>query len=112
MAREIDILTGIPMDETCCIDLVELTRLCGLENRLLVELVDEGVLQPAGSRPQEWVFSGIHVARARRAARLMRDLELTVAATALVLDLLDELELLRQRARDLELQVGGRRSYR
>ncbi|MFT7107058.1 MAG: chaperone modulatory protein CbpM [Yoonia sp.] len=38
----------------------------------------------------EWEFILVHIARARKAARLMRDLMLKVAGVALVLDLIEE----------------------
>ena len=42
--------------------------------------------------------------------RLQRDLDLNLAGTALALDLLDELEQLRERLRALEHQLGQRRT--
>jgi chaperone modulatory protein CbpM len=45
------------------------------------------------------VFSGCALLRARAALRLVRDLEVSVAGAALVLDLLDEIETLRARLR-------------
>jgi chaperone modulatory protein CbpM len=49
------------------------------------------------------------VRRARRALRLQRDLDLNLAGAALALDLLDEVEILRERVRVLEYQLGTRR---
>ncbi|MEO7806421.1 MAG: chaperone modulator CbpM [Steroidobacteraceae bacterium] len=58
-------------------------------------LIDEGILVPSGAQPDDWEFHGNSLARARIAIRLMRDLELNLAGTAIVLDLLAEIELLR-----------------
>ena len=106
MSRELDILTGVILDEQSLLGLVELTRVCGLARATLTEMVAEELLQPLGQTPEDWQFPGPQVRRARRAARLMRDLELSVHATALVLELLEELERLRSRSRDLERQLG------
>jgi len=106
MSRELDILTGVILDEQSRFDLVELTRVCGLARATLTEMVAEDLLRPVGQTPDDWRFPGPQARRARRAARLMRDLEISVHATALVLELLEELEHLRSRSRDLERQLG------
>jgi len=106
MSRELDILTGVILDEQSRLDLSELTRVCGIARATLAEMVAEDLLRPLGQAPDDWLFPGPQVRRARRAARLMRDLELSVHATALVLELLEELEQLRSRSRDLEQQLG------
>jgi chaperone modulatory protein CbpM len=77
--------------------LVELGRACQADHEQLIALVDEGVLQPSGDGPQAWRFDGSALPRARAALRLCRDLELSAAGTALVLDLLDEIDSLRAR---------------
>lgn len=99
-------LQGVVLDEALNLDLRELARVCGATDQTVTLLVSEGVLRPEGARPQEWRFSGVQVCRARRALRLQRDLELDLAATALALDLIEELEALRQHVRALEYQLG------
>jgi len=106
MNRDLDILTGVILDEQSRLDLGELTRVCGLARATLSEMVAESLLRPLGQTPEDWRFPGPEVRRARRAARLMRDLELSVHAAALVIELLEELEQLRARSRDLEQQLG------
>ena len=93
------VLDGIVVEEEVRFTLVELCRACGAERTQLLALVDEGVLDPAGGGPEDWVFSGSALLRARAALRLVRDLEVSVAGAALVLDLLDEIETLRARLR-------------
>ncbi|UHD16455.1 chaperone modulator CbpM [Thiocapsa bogorovii] len=61
----------------------------------------EGALTPSGEDPECWHFGGATLRRARVALRLTRDLELNAASTALVLDLLDEIDALRSRLRRL-----------
>ncbi|AUB79920.1 chaperone modulator CbpM [Candidatus Thiodictyon syntrophicum] len=100
-------IEGVVMDEGFVVTLAELTQLCGSSGRTLQLLVGEGVLRPrAGGAPGEWRFDGVAVQRARRALRLRHDLELNLSGTALALDLLDELEALRERIRALEHQLG------
>ena len=77
----------------------EILRACGADATHVVALVEEGVLEPAGGQVDQWTFSGPALKRARTALRLLNDLELGVSGTALVLDLLDEIESLRSRLR-------------
>lgn len=90
---------AVIVDEETRFTLAELSRCCGVERETLVALVDDGALEPCDASADEWLFSGRSLARARLALRLARDLELDVPGTALVLDLLDEIEALRSRLR-------------
>jgi chaperone modulatory protein CbpM len=72
---------------------------CPGQDLQLLALVDEGVLQPQGRSPQDWVFQGAALQRARTAMRLQRDLSLGIEGAALVLELLDEIDALRARLR-------------
>ena len=102
MARQIQILSGVILDEQTWLDAGEICSLCRLSNAHLIELVEEGILQPVGSSPRDWSFPARDLARLRRALRLQRDLEVNLAGVALAMDLLDEMERLRARLRVLE----------
>lgn len=75
--------------------LPSLCRACGLDSTQLMALVAEGVLDPAGAVPQDWIFSGQSLRTALAARRLMQDLDMDMAGVAMVLDLLDEIAALR-----------------
>jgi chaperone modulatory protein CbpM len=92
-------MVGIIMDEQAQLTLAELSRACAAHAELIIELVEEGVLEPVGGEPQRWLFTGAHVRRARVAVHLQRDLGLNLAGAALALQLLDEVEALRARLR-------------
>ena len=102
----LDVLPELILDESPAIGLEDLTRLCGVSAELLILLVGEGLLAPLGQSPADWRFDGHQIRRIRRALRLSHDLELDWPATALALDLLDEIRHLRQRIHCLELQLG------
>jgi chaperone modulatory protein CbpM len=108
MAQHQDDIEGILLDEELSVSFIELTRLCGANGRMVKLMVTEGLLQPQGQQPENWRFNGFEVRRARRAIRLQRDLDLNLAGTALVLELLDELETLRQRVHLLESRCNDR----
>lgn len=92
-------LAGAVLDEQAQLTLTELTRACSIHAEYIIELVEEGVLEPAGREPQHWRFTGAHMRRARAAVRLQRDLGVNLAGAALALQLLDEVEALRARLR-------------
>jgi chaperone modulatory protein CbpM len=77
--------------------LSDLCEVCTITRERVVQLVDEGLVEPVGREPAEWRFSGSSVRRVVVAERLSRDLRLNAAGAALVLDLLDEMTRLRQR---------------
>jgi len=79
--------------------LLELCRACSADSGQLMLLVEEGVLTPHGDAPHEWRFEGSALRRARAALRLGHDFELSPGATALVLDLVDEIDALKARLR-------------
>jgi len=82
--------------------LSDLCEVCTVTRERVVQLVDEGLVEPVGREPAEWRFSGNSVRRVVVAERLSRDLRLNAAGAALVLDLLDEMNRLRQRLLRLE----------
>jgi chaperone modulatory protein CbpM len=109
MAQNDGRIQAMVLDEYLSVTLAELTQLCGSTGRTLHLMVTEGLLHPKGGGPEDWRFNGLEVRRARRAVRLQRDLDLNLAGTALALDLLEEVEMLRERIRVLEHQLGVRR---
>jgi chaperone modulatory protein CbpM len=86
------------LDETLIFTLREVCHVCDVHAEYVIELVQEGVIQPHAepSLPApRWRFDGLAVARVQRALRLQRDLGVNLAGVALALELLDELERLR-----------------
>jgi len=88
-------LPGTIFDESAELSLEDLSRMCAVDERHIVQYVEEGILHVVGVRTQ-WNFSAAALRRARMAVRLERDLELNLAGVALALDLLEELERLRR----------------
>ena len=95
-------ITGFILEDQTQLTLADVCRACAAQADRIVELVNEGVLSPAGSAPDYWVFTGIHLHRARVAMRLQKDLGVNLAGAALALELLDELDNLRARLQTLE----------
>lgn len=77
--------------------LVELCQACCADETHIQAWVLEGLLEPIGSSPQDWRFSGDSLRRAQLALRLTRDLEINPPGVALALDLLDQIAALEAR---------------
>ena len=95
-------ITGFILEEQSGLSLDDLCRACAAQAERIIELVNEGVLAPVGAAPEDWRFTGIHLHRARVALRLETDLGVNLAGAALALELLDELDALRERLQRLE----------
>ena len=98
---------SIVVDDRHEMTLDDICIACQVEQSMIVDLVDEGVVKPSVSRSGSWRFSAGKLPRIARALRLQRDLELNVAGVAFVLDLLNEIETLRKLLeRQLTLEDG------
>lgn len=73
----------------------EVISTCNCEPEWLVSLVEESAIHIDGE-PQQAQYSGYQLAQIRRALRIRRDFEASAPATALILELLDELQRLRR----------------
>jgi len=89
-------LSGEIVEETIVLSVTDLSRMMSVEERHIVELVEEGVLSVLQIDASEWRFSGAALRRARIALSLERDLGVNLPGVALALDLLEELERLRR----------------
>jgi chaperone modulatory protein CbpM len=91
-------LTGLILDEDCRFTLVELSTACCVQMEFIIELVDEGIVEPTEQQreQQHWSFTGKSLLRARKARRLQQDLGINLAGAALVLDMMEEIERLNQ----------------
>jgi len=89
------------VDEQLVFTLTTLCQATGADTEQLLALVQEGLLQPQGERPEDWRFSGTAMPQARMALRLMRDLDIGLSGAAVVMDLLAEIDRLRAQLRRL-----------
>jgi len=97
----LNLITGDLLDEETELTLGELCRVCRVPQDRVVELVEEGIVEPRGRSPGAWRFQAVSVRRVHCVLRLERDLGVNVPGAALALDLLEELETLRARVRRL-----------
>jgi len=94
--------TGFTLVASTTLGLRELSSACAVQAEYIIELVEEGVIEPVSYRRRKWQFTGASLTRARRAVALQRDLGLNIQGAALALDLIDELDRLRSRLRAVD----------
>lgn len=74
----------------------------GFSSDFIQTLIEYDVIYPQKNHINELIFDAIQLNRIQAALRLQRDLELNLAGVALALDLLDQLQELRQHSEFLE----------
>jgi chaperone modulatory protein CbpM len=79
--------------------LEELCAAAALEREWLVQRVEEGLIPVTGAAHTEWRFTSVHLARARRMNEIERTYDAVPELSALVADLLEEMDALRARLR-------------
>ena len=89
----VPVLRGTVLDEEGSFTLEQICQICRLEKKVILTLVEEGVLDPEGDEPATWRFPGTSVTHVRIVVRLQRDLGVNLEGAAIVLDLLDRLAL-------------------
>lgn len=88
----------------------ELVAACGQDRNWVIALIEENIIAPdvGGEADTESTslqqFSGFQLSVVRRASRLSRDFDASVPAIGLILELLEELEQLRQFKRQWQAQ--------
>lgn len=97
------------IDDGTRYDRKQFCAVCRIDPDVLVELVEEGVIYPENRSKGDWVFSYRSVRRFKRAYRLQRDLELNLTGVAVSVDLLDEIDALRQEIATLRSQLTADR---
>jgi len=100
--QSLSVLTGVVLDEHTLVTFTELCQSCDVASDVVAEMVEIGILEPAGGGPGDWRFQGSSLRRAATAARLQRDLGVNLAGAALVLELLERIERLEARLRALK----------
>lgn len=85
------------IDENNLLTLDEICRAINAEHDLILQLIDYHIIYPKGSSEKDWVFDHISLKRARLARNFYYDLEVNIQGIALLLDLLERIEMLENR---------------
>lgn len=102
--KDLITVTAILIEEQEPLAFEDVCSRLDLDPQTLLDMVEEGLLEPRGPAPQQWRFTPAELARLRTALTLQRDLGVNLAGAGLALELLEELRVLRRRVRLLEQQ--------
>tara|TARA_R110001592_G_scaffold363352_2_gene684772 strand:+ start:33532 stop:33837 length:306 start_codon:yes stop_codon:yes gene_type:complete len=82
--------------ESTYLSFTEVCLQTGVAKDTVFEIVEHGIIEPIGTAPDEWLFSPTMLTVTKKAVRLHRDLEVDWEGIALAIELLDEVEQLRE----------------
>lgn len=82
--------------QTILLTLEEVCDRCTVDKDFVIKLVEYGVIEPEDESSIEWVFTSTTYLRIRKALRLQQDLSLNEPGIALALDLLDEMNKMKE----------------
>ncbi len=91
---------GLLLDNEHPLTLAELSRACSMHADWILDLVEEGVIEPLNQEYPELLqprFSARSLHRALVVRRLQQDLGVNLSGAALALQLMEEVEILRAR---------------
>ncbi len=86
------IIEAVVYDEQFTLTLVELSKACRVHAEWIIELVDEGIIDPLKKDAIHYHFSASCLKQALAVKHLQRDLGINLAGAALVLDLKKEID--------------------
>jgi chaperone modulatory protein CbpM len=89
------------LDDSTILGIAEICALCRVDTEMVNEMVDEGLLIPEGTSPETCRFNALSIKRIQVTLRLQNDLRVNLPGAALALDLLEELDELRSRLRQV-----------
>ena len=82
---------GQILEEEEDLNLMEFSRICHASPEDVIEMVNEGILDPRGNRMSAWRFPFIAVERVWKVQHFQRDLGVNLQGAALALYLLDRI---------------------
>lgn len=91
--------------ESSYMSIDEVSGACRVSPDFIQALIEYGVIEPYNDDRQQLIFDLMHLQRIQKAKRLQHDLEVNLAGIAIVLDLLDDMQTLRERVVLLEKHV-------
>ncbi len=101
------IVSGTLMDENGIISFVEICERFNISEDFLQELIEQGFCTHQITHLKKISFNEKEISRIQSASRLQDDLGINTPGVVLVLELLDELEALRNELNILERHVKG-----
>lgn len=92
-----EVTSSLVLDNEHVFSAQELCAIGDVSIALIQEMVEYGLLDPIGVSPAEWYFPASALSRLLTALRISQDLGINWQGIALAMDLLDEVQVLRNK---------------
>lgn len=103
MGREPEVVVGETLlVRSKLVSWAEFLEQTGVHSTRVGELIELGWIDPITTSDQDYLFRVRDVYRMRKLERLMCDLEVNLAGACIIVDLVERVEQLEKRVRDLE----------
>ncbi len=99
------IVAGMLMDENTTISFVEVCQKCNISEDMLVDMMEHGLFSSSQSRHKTPDVDRHTFVRIQSACRLQQDLGINTPGVVLVMELLDELDHVREKLNILQHHV-------
>ena len=86
------ICSGKIIDDENDLTLEQICETCRTDSKLIVEMVEEGIVEPEGEEISSWRFSYSCVETVRIVVRMQKDLRVNLPGAALALQLLKQMK--------------------
>ena len=86
------ICSGKIVDDENDLTLQQICETCRTDSKLIVEMVEEGIVEPEGKEISSWRFSYSCVETVRIVVRMQKDLRVNLPGAALALQLLERVK--------------------
>ncbi len=100
------IVAGVLMDENTTVSFVEICQKCNISEEILGDMIEHGLFGGGSIHISSKHVDSRSFGRIQSACRLQQDLGINVPGVILVLELLDELQQLRNEINILNRHVG------
>ena len=89
------------IDEQTVFTLADLCRSCAVEAEFIEAMVEQGIIEPTGTRGRHWCFAASSLRRTRVTVHLQKDLGVNLAGAALALELMERIDKIESQLRVL-----------
>ena len=89
------------IDEQTVFTLADLCRSCAVEAEFIEAMVEQGIIEPTGTRGRHWCFAASSLRRTRVTVHLQKDLGVNLAGAALALELMERIDKIESQLRAL-----------
>ena len=94
--KELMIITNYSQETLLSLD--EVCNICATEPAFIEELIEYDIIYPINYAKSQCLFTLSQLKRIKTAQRIQKDLKINLEGIALILDLLEEIERLREKA--------------